>query len=974
MKNLKRALAVLVVVTMMISTVAFASFTDLEKASTSITNAVNVGVGLNLFKGYEDGTFKAEGDITRAEFAAIVVRALGQEAQAAGAATSTSFTDVKADHWAAGYINIVTRLGIVNGYGDGTFGPEDKVLYEQAIKMIVVALGYTPAIGSAGYPVGYLTKAGELGITSGVAGSNGVAANRGTVAQLVFNALDVPMMQQTGYGTNLDYVVQDGVNTNTSRKTIMSEYLDVVKLQVMVKSYEATTSSSNTNNDVKVNILNSYKTKYSEEFGKDSSTYPTNYTLDAGTSSVASLVGAKAFVYVAYDDTSSDTPVVVFATKDTSKTDELTVAGADIDSDTAATATTARTVSYWANDADKKTTNVTLSATAAVYENGVLDTSPTALKSVYGTVTFAKNITSTTEDYDTVFITNFTNVVVDSVNARTFKVTPKNAGAPTIKFDTTDTTVLSTLYDSKGVEMKWTDLKEWDVVSCKVIKGDDAGVAGTKTITVGTLVDNKITGKITEKEPGSTTAKDKFTIDGKAYKIDKAIAGELDLEDEGTFYLDILGRICYYDTTAALNTNYAYIFAASLSTGIDNKTEVKMFTKAGEFVTLKTATKVKLDGEPNIPSVDLTGATPVTVNNVTTYVNNLPTVIKDGNGGVVAGQFITYDVNSSNEITKIDRYEVNTGDIDVKGVFSQYSTTASSEYSASSKSLTTGNSKVYVTDKTIIMVAPWFLTNPLLPYDATTNPYKVSTNEDDYELVNVATIADEQLFPMASFYNVDDNREVGAVLVSRDVTIQSSTSGIAAISGSSSGLNADGDTVVKIKAIQNGEVATLSGSTDFASPYALGSAVIPVLNAKGEVKSFTTLAVANPEAVAAVGTFGQPGYVAAIAANTVTWSAPTDTNKTVYTYGTVSERRTNMLSVKDGRGTDIVIPAGANVYVYDERSSSTTNRVLVGDYTDFDAELVGTTTTYDDDISYVYAISREYEGKIVDVMIYIFKK
>ena len=74
MKNLKRALAVLVVVTMMISTVAFASFTDLEKASTSITNAVNVGVGLNLFKGYEDGTFKPENLINRAEMLKILYK------------------------------------------------------------------------------------------------------------------------------------------------------------------------------------------------------------------------------------------------------------------------------------------------------------------------------------------------------------------------------------------------------------------------------------------------------------------------------------------------------------------------------------------------------------------------------------------------------------------------------------------------------------------------------------------------------------------------------------------------------------------------------------------------------------------------------------------------------------------------------------------------------------------------------------
>ena len=178
MKNLNKVLAMLVVFMMMLSTVAFASsFADVADTS-SYSKAIEVGVDLGLFKGYEDGTFKPEGEITRAEFAAIVVRLLGQEAQAAGAKASTQFVDVPADHWAAGYVNIAVQAGVINGYGDGNFGPEDPVEYQDAITMMVRALGYEPAIGSAGYPTGYLTKAGELGLTTGVNGSNGVAANR----------------------------------------------------------------------------------------------------------------------------------------------------------------------------------------------------------------------------------------------------------------------------------------------------------------------------------------------------------------------------------------------------------------------------------------------------------------------------------------------------------------------------------------------------------------------------------------------------------------------------------------------------------------------------------------------------------------------------------------------------------------------------------------------------------------------------
>ena len=123
--------------------------------------AVTVMSALNLLKGYEDGTFGPDKTITRAEFAAVVVRMLGMEDAAAGAATATNFTDVPATHWAAGYVKIANQKGIIAGYGDGTFGPDDEVTYEQAIKMLVCALGYAmlPAtLGSRYYYYHYCAQ------------------------------------------------------------------------------------------------------------------------------------------------------------------------------------------------------------------------------------------------------------------------------------------------------------------------------------------------------------------------------------------------------------------------------------------------------------------------------------------------------------------------------------------------------------------------------------------------------------------------------------------------------------------------------------------------------------------------------------------------------------------------------------------------------------------------------------------------
>ena len=130
MKNLKKVLALVVALTMVLGTVCFA-FTDVT-ADADVYTAVQTLSSLSILNGYEDGSFGPEKDITRAEFAAVVCRALGYDSKATAA---TSFSDVPADHWASGYINYVAGQGIVNGMGDGTFAPEQNVTYEQAIKV-----------------------------------------------------------------------------------------------------------------------------------------------------------------------------------------------------------------------------------------------------------------------------------------------------------------------------------------------------------------------------------------------------------------------------------------------------------------------------------------------------------------------------------------------------------------------------------------------------------------------------------------------------------------------------------------------------------------------------------------------------------------------------------------------------------------------------------------------------------------------
>lgn len=109
------------------------TFSDTENKW--FTEAVGTMAGLGVFKGYDDGTFKPQREITRAEFVKMVV----------GCDTITSvspaFSDVDDDNWAAPYIATATEKGWINGFADGTFKPDKKITRAQAVTIINNMLG-----------------------------------------------------------------------------------------------------------------------------------------------------------------------------------------------------------------------------------------------------------------------------------------------------------------------------------------------------------------------------------------------------------------------------------------------------------------------------------------------------------------------------------------------------------------------------------------------------------------------------------------------------------------------------------------------------------------------------------------------------------------------------------------------------------------------------------------------------------------
>jgi len=257
----KRILSLVLALVMVLGTFSFSLATPSDVAGTEYEEAVDRLILLEILTGYPDGSFRPENNITRAEFAAVALRARGLEYTAQAAkGLPTGFSDVPASHWASGYVGAAAKAGIVNGIGNGKFAPEAPVKYEEAVTMLVRALGYeVDAQAKGGYPHGYLIVANEIGLLDEVRGIPGAPATRGMVAQMTDNALEIPMMIQVGFGDEAKWVIT-GTKEYPQKITLLNK-LDVDEITGDVIATFRIDSSLD-NDEIKIKELNGKTTTF----------------------------------------------------------------------------------------------------------------------------------------------------------------------------------------------------------------------------------------------------------------------------------------------------------------------------------------------------------------------------------------------------------------------------------------------------------------------------------------------------------------------------------------------------------------------------------------------------------------------------------------------------------------------------------------------------------------------------------------
>jgi len=169
------------------------SFSDVKDPATE--RNVEVLRLLGVLSGYPDGTFRPDGGLTRAEFCKMSVELLGRGTDAERYRARTIFPDVRAEHWASGYVNFAVNYQVaegqkmIRGLPDGTFAPDADLTFGQAVTILMRLLGYSDTDAGAIWPDGYIDLAHSKGVSDGVAAAGGSVLTRAQAAQLFVNVL-----------------------------------------------------------------------------------------------------------------------------------------------------------------------------------------------------------------------------------------------------------------------------------------------------------------------------------------------------------------------------------------------------------------------------------------------------------------------------------------------------------------------------------------------------------------------------------------------------------------------------------------------------------------------------------------------------------------------------------------------------------------------------------------------------------------
>lgn len=113
---------------------------------------IQTAVSRGWVAGFPDGTFRPDQEITRAQYAALVIAPMDRRALELTLPTALpSFSDVPEDHWASEVVGVASELGLMAGYDDGSFRPAEPITRQEAWSVMARLLAERSSEGRGAY-------------------------------------------------------------------------------------------------------------------------------------------------------------------------------------------------------------------------------------------------------------------------------------------------------------------------------------------------------------------------------------------------------------------------------------------------------------------------------------------------------------------------------------------------------------------------------------------------------------------------------------------------------------------------------------------------------------------------------------------------------------------------------------------------------------------------------------------------------
>lgn len=630
MKTTAKILSVILVMTMVVSTFAFAAtFSDVT-SDKNYYEPVSVLSAFGIINGYEDGTFGPDKNVTRAEFSAMLMRTLGAANMGSPDPAGMPFTDLADASWAVSDIRTAYDLGIINGMSATTFEPNSNVTYEQALKMIVCALNYgahaeqvqSTAPNQPWYH-GYLQTAITLGLVNGVSYVVQQPAKRWEIAQMLYNSFEVKLLEKLE-------VSGGGVMYQESKETILGSKLGITKSRGEIIADETNTIATDgaTARAGFALILDSITGKV--------------VTVAKNNISVAGLLGKAVDYFYKADNYGENTLIHIIAKGGSSSS--VKVNASDVNVITGSYSSGYK-VEYYPSATATRPQILNVEPSPVISINGKVYSGLTAnaLMIEAGSLEFIM----TDGKYTKINVESLETYVVKSVNSTDKYIVDmfRPTGSNTLYLDDEDPNTVLSIKNSSNSNITLSGIAQYNVLTVR--KGQGAAERTSVDVTVS---NKNISGVIKSIDTSARTidiSGTEYYLSGYLVNYGSSVLDTINIGDNCKFYLDTEGKVAYALKTASTTTYYGYIAGAANDTKMDSVkiglVSQKISSVGAPY--LYTAKKVKVDGETYTDSETILG--------LLEEAAKLSTANLDGNGNKYS-QLIKYTLNSSGEISSIE--------------------------------------------------------------------------------------------------------------------------------------------------------------------------------------------------------------------------------------------------------------------------------------------------------------------------------